>query len=239
MMTNVGKALVYGILIFAIGLVAVSWAILGNQFNWAGAPASPTEPGSLHDQNAKRIEEQQKEMLRLRGRWKSEADNLAVLDARRDSHRKFYKAEIDSLEKDAVKAIKYEADGRLVTDNNTGLPQLGPNPDERLKPRIKLDEQLKQLDKELSETITAVNELIEEQKKLTLILRGDPGKAKGLLALLEESERDRRNAEAELDAARQEAINGRVSVQSLLKRQKQLEARVKELREFNIAKQPD
>lgn len=237
MMTKVGKSLVYGILIFAIGLVAMSWTILGNQFNWAGAPASPTEPGSLHDQNVKRIEEQQKDLIRLRGRWKGEADNLAILDARRDAHQKFYKAEIEGLEKTAVKAIKYEADGKLVTDN--GRPVLGDNPDERLKPRVKLDDQLKKLDEDLKETIAAVNELIEEQKKLTLILRGDPGKAKGLLALLEESERDRRNAETELDAARQEAINGRVSVQSLQKRQKQLEARVKELREYNLARQPD
>ena len=237
MMTKVGKGLVYGILIFAIGLVAMSWTILGNQFNWAGAPASPGEPGSLFDQKARQIEEQQKELVRLRGRWKDQSDNLAMLEARRKGHQEFYKTEIAGLREKEVKAIKYEADGRLTTDA-TGRPVLGPNPDDRLKPLVHLEATLKKLDDDLKETITAVNELIEEQKKLTLILRGDPGKTKGLLALLEESERDRRNAEAELEAAQQEAINGRVSVQSLLKRQKQLEARIKELREFNLAQQP-
>lgn len=238
MMTKIGKTLVYGILVFSIAMVAMAWTILGNQFNWAGAPPSPSEPGSLHDQNAKKIEEQQKDLVRLRSRWKSDADNLAALEARRNSHKDFYKTELGLLREKEVKAIKYEADGRLTTEPN-GRPVLVPNTDDRLKPLVQLDDQLKKLDVDLKETITAVNELIEEQKKLTLILRGDPGKAKGLLALLEESDRDRRNAEAELEQARQEAINGRVSVQSLLKRQKQLEARLKELREFNLAqKQP-
>ena len=236
MMTKIGKLLVYGILVVAIGMVAMSWAILGNQFNWTGAPPSPTEPGSLHDQKAKQIEEQQRDMVRLRARWKGEADNVAIREARRKGHQDFYKNELSLLKKTEVKSIKYEADGRLTTDA-TGRPVLGLNPDDRLKPLDALDKQLKDLDDELKDTITAVNELIEEQKKLTLILRGDPGKAKGLLALLEESDRDRRNAETELDAARQEAINGRVSVQSLIKRQKQLEARLKELREFNLAQQ--
>lgn len=236
MMTHVGKALVYGIFVFSMVLVAMAWAILGNQYNWGGAPTSPGEPGSVHEQNAKAIEEQQKEMVRLRTRWKGEADNLAVLEGRRKGHQDFYTAELAALQKDAVKEITYQEDGRLVTDAS-GRPVLKPNADARLKPFTALDADLKKLDMDLKETITAVNDLIEEQKKLTLMLRGDPGKTKGLLALLEESDRDRRNAEAELEAARQEAINGRVSVQSLLRRQKQLQARIKELREYNLAQQ--
>jgi hypothetical protein len=238
MMMKIGKTLVYSILVFSVAMVAMSWTILGNQFNWAGAPPSPSEPGSLHDQNAKKIEEAQKDLVRLRGRWKGDADNLAVLEARRKGHQAFYKEELGFLREKEVKAIKYEADGKLITDAS-GRPVLEKNGDARLKPFKVLDDDLKKLDVDLKETITAVNELIEEQKKLTLILRGDPGKVKGLLALLAESDRDRRNAEVELEQARQEAINGRVSVQSLLKRQKQLEARIKELREFNLAqKQP-
>jgi hypothetical protein len=236
MMTHVGKGLVYGIVAFSMLLAGMAWAILGNQFNWAGAPTAPGEPGSLHEQKAKAIEEQQKDLVRLRSRWKSEADGLGVLEARREGHQKFYKTELAGLREKEVKVITYQPDGKLITDQ-TGRPVLGPNPDERLKPLVKLDKDLENLDTELTATITAVNDLIEEQKKLTLMLRGDPGKAKGLLALLDESDRDRRNAEAELEAARQEAINGRVSVQSLLRRQKQLQARIKELREYNLAQQ--
>lgn len=245
MMTKLGKGLVYFIFVVAIGLAAFAWGILGNQFNWAGAPASPSEPGSLHDQNAKQIEDQQKDLVRLRARWKGEGEALATLEARRQGQKDFYADHLNGLRtgkgvkgKDidggAVRSLTYHADGRLNIDN-TGKPVMGPNTDERLKPRDTLDEELAKLDKELNETIVAINDLIAEQKKFTLMLRGDPGKAKGLLALLEDAERDRRNAEAELENARQEAINGRVSVQTLIKRQKQLQARVKELREFNLA----
>jgi hypothetical protein len=240
MMTNIGKGMVLGIFVFSLALAAMAWGILGNQIDWASTPGV-AEADGLHDIKLKAIESEQGEMKRLRALWKEENDKLFVREGRRLGNSKFYVSELANLRgqdakgqeiNEPVRVLTYQPDGRLIVDGN-GRPVMAPNPD--LKNQRALEDDLRKLEGEVQATIKQVNDLIEEQYKLTLQLRGDPGKVKGLLALLEDAERDKRNAEAELEAARQEAINGRVAAQALLNRQRQLQARVKELRELGLA----
>jgi hypothetical protein len=243
MIERIGKILVYTILVFSIFLAVLGVAVFANVIDWYPSAGPPKVEG-IHDENIKEITQRQEDMARLRARWKNANNTLLALEFKRDSDRQWYKEQVDMLRtgkdakgqkvNDPVKKLDYEADGRLKLDG-VQLPALGPNADARLKDQESLDAVLKKLNEDIKKEIAAINDLVKLQKEYSLQLLGEPGKRKGLLALLEQSLKDKQNALKELEAARQEAINGRVAVQVLLARKKQLQARVKELKDFAAA----
>jgi hypothetical protein len=248
-MEYIGRSLVYAILVFSILLAVLGIGVFTNQIDWAGAPP-PNQVEGIYAKNLKDIQARQEDFVRLRRRWKTADDTLAALEAKRDVDQRWYKEQVAMLRTgndargqevpDPVKALTYEADGRLKLDGNQ-RPVFGKNTDERLTHQKALDDQLTKINEQIAKEIEQIHKLLKEEEGYTLQLLGEAGKSKGLLALLEQSLKDKQNALKELEAARQEAINGRVSMQVLLARQKQLQTRVKELKDFlaaQAARQP-
>jgi hypothetical protein len=243
MIEHIGKILVYTILLFSIFLAVLGVAVFANVIDWYPSEGPPKVEG-IHDANIKEITQRQEDMARLRARWKNANNTLLALEFKREADRQWYKEQVTMLRtgKDAkgqkannpVKKLDYEADGRLKLDG-VQRPVLAPNADPRLKDQVTMDAELKAVNEEIAKEIDQIDKLLRAEKEYSLQLLGEPGKRKGLLALLEQSLKDKQNALKELEAARQEAVNGRVASQVLLARQKQLQARVKELKDFAAA----
>lgn len=236
--TRLGKLLVFFTLVSSMVLATLALGVATNRIDWAGS-VTPGESEGIHAQKRAEIEQMQDSLLRFRSRWKADQDALAVLEKKRPEDQKWYADQIKPLidgNDTAGKAVanpirntQYEADGRLKVGPD-GRPVLADNADARLQPLVKLKQELEAKEKEIAETITAIKALIDEEAKLSIQLRGDPGKIKGLNALLDEARLAQENSKKALLYAQQEAINGRVASASLLKRSKELDRRIAELK---------
>lgn len=237
-MTHLGKLLVFMTLVFSLTMATLALGVATHQINWADTE-SPEKTEGIHSQKRAEIEALQENLLRFRSRWKAEQNTLLALEKKRPEEQNWYADQLAALSngkdvagKEVANPIRntvYEADGRLRVDLR-GRPALIDHPDKRFKTLDVLQRELAEKEKEIADTILATQALIKELSQLTTQLRGDPGKVKGLNALLDEAKLAQENSKKELETAKQDATNGRVASESLLKRTRELDRRIAELK---------
>jgi len=230
--TTLGKLLVFAMLVASLTMATMALGVATHQIKWADTEA-PEKTEGLHSLKRAEIESLQENTFRFRGRWKATQNTLLALEKKRPEEQKWYADQLVGLvSKDKALLVRntaYENDGRLRVDAQ-GRPVLVDHPDKRFENLETLQEKLTQLEKDITETILATQALIKELSQLTTQLRGDPGKVKGLNQLLDEAKLAQENAKKELESAKQDATNGRVASESLLKRTRELDRRIAELK---------
>lgn len=231
--TTLGKLLVFFTLVVSLVLSTLAMGVATNRIDWAGS-LTPGESEGVHAQKRAEIEQLQDNLLRFRSRWKAENEKLAILEKKRPENQAWYAKEVKSLyDTGPIRNTEYEKDGRLKVEKDVfdmGKPVMVENDDKRLEPLAVLTKKLDDLNGDIAKVIDTITKLVEQQAELTAILRGDPGKIKGLNALLDEAKLAQENSKKALDSAEKEATNGRVASESLQQRSRQLERRIAELK---------
>lgn len=238
--TTLGKILVYCNLGFSLILATWAAGIVTHRLDWA--PTPEVSEGE-HARKLAEIQGVRDNAIRFYGRWKAAENVLTGEEKRRAENQQWYAEQFRIMETgkaggrpvaDAVKSLAYKANGELETTKD-GRPVLKDTPlDRRLPARAVANERLGRLNNDIKKEIEEDQKLLQKHQELTFELQGDAGK-KGLQALLEESEQAQKHSQEELTHAKEEAIKGRVESGSLQQRQRQLLARLEELKKISVA----
>jgi hypothetical protein len=238
--TLMGKILLFVNLAFSLALAFWGFGIYTNHIDWSDQKVGE-RMGQFAIWNERIKSVSDLALPRAMSRFQTARAALEDLEARRPKLREWYARELQNLQSgnQAVRAPVYRA-GQLQIDPKTGAPVMGPVLNLKGQPiqgLASIEAQNKTYMEKQSQIVAVTKEidkLLTEEKRLTTEI-GD-GKEKGLRADLASVQLARQRSEDEQEFLRPLLYNRQVEVQILVKRQKALEARLKELGSVSVAR---
>jgi hypothetical protein len=238
-MTLFGKILV--LLNVTLALLMAAWAIgvYTNHLHWGidkSVQQSEFEVNELRDRLAGKGASLYDDLGTAEGRWKAASPVFQTMEPLWAKNQKWYQEHLAELQTSAkpVKAPSYKG-GQLEFDpNNFGLPLMADATDKGGKPLTGLAPYKKDYDDKEAAIKVAMDDLkklIAEDKDLTVQIGGKDG----LRAKIDREADKKERVLAELDYLKPLLVNSLVEGELLLKRQADLEARVKQLRATPVA----
>jgi hypothetical protein len=235
-MTKTGRILLFVNL--ALSLVFAFWGfgVYSQRINWTNQKIGDRE--GEYTKRLDQIKRYHEARLRGEANWEAALKPLLTEEANRPRYQKWYADQLENLRTGKVPVLGVVFDKGEIRIGKDGLPVLGPvvdatkKPLEGLKSIKRLNEDYAAKHEAISKVTKEIDELVEQEKKLTEEL-GD-GQDKGLRFRLAEEQRAEQNSEKEQEYIKTPLYNAKVEAQSLADRQKVLETR---LRQLKVAKQ--
>lgn len=239
--TVLGKTLVFITVALSLLLLGFALGIYSNRIDWPGQTAtlSGGKTTGRVPELRKELDDWSNAAVLAHTRWQRNRDALVRLEAKRPEDLQWYAQQLKLLEDGSPNDVIQQAvlrdakDGKLEVDS-AGHPLMEPAPGVRFS-RRGYREEFSRLKDESEATITATNELVNQQKALTQVINGDEGKPRGLRTLIQEEELTQRNAGEEVEHLKPRRINLQVEAQMLQQRQRALAARLDELKKSGVA----
>lgn len=230
MATLIGKLLFVFILVCSLLFAGMALGLYTNRINWPGTTQAGVSPETQQGELGKKIEEVKrlKEAFeRSRKRWQMTRSDLYVEEEARPRLLRWYAEQIqihktgkDLDDKEApnpVKSLVYQ-DGALKlgkngypATENLEVPHLGA-----------LERQIMETEDDIARVTREIGEEIKKQKNLTEQIKEER-------VLIGEEEQALKNAQAQLKYLAPFLYNYEVDSQTLLKRQRLMEGRLREL----------
>jgi hypothetical protein len=246
-MTTAGKVLVFVNL--ALSLVMATWAqgIYSTRIDWSDRKAGKdgVPPAGELDGRISRLKELSGSLGPAALSWNEGRATIAALELRRANERTWYEGELVHLIKGANRAnpanvIKLnKGEPEVIKPGVDDRPVMEPGKDQYGRPLVSL-EAYRSSEDALNREIEAQNKLlvkaVEEDAELTNRIAGDPASgAKGLQQRILDERAKRLEAINEEVFVRPLLINAVVNSDLVFRRQRSLEARIKELEKIGVA----
>jgi hypothetical protein len=244
-MTTLGKVLVFVNL--ALSVVMAGWAqgIYASRIDWSAQTGKDGRPNGELKARQERITELNTAIGPAAFSWNEGRATVARLDTLRDTERQWYEGELALLRSGAtkehparvIKLNKGEAEPTKPGINDR--PVTEPGKDQYGKPLQSLVA-YRTAEEVLNQQIDTQNkslvQAIEEDSRLTNLIAGDPGTgAKGLQQRILDERAKYQQAVNEEQFVRPLLINAVVNSDLVFRRQRSLEARIKELEKIGVA----
>ena len=226
-MTRTGKILVYVNLVLAIGMCVWAFGLYSTRIDWSNKPAKGSEPPGELAKRMAALKQVDSALQTAEARQRAAALDLRTMERRRPRDQQFFAKELGFLQTDPNK----ESRARIVSVQN-GVIQLTPDGMvvmvDAPKPFEPLDvyaQQQQQTQAALLASISEYQALVQEDIDKTQQIIGEKGLRQ---QLFNEEEIKLARIKQEIEDLKPLYINVMVDLQLLDKRQRALEARLKE-----------
>ena len=241
-MDLIGKILVVVVFGLSLMMAAVGGAVLYYHVDWSNNPAASdgsAPAGELVHRIAK-VKQLQGLVGPAELAWREAGSSLLGQEERRQGDQDWYAAELERLKtgdatKQAIAAVVYEKGETVPDPNNLGRPKMEPAFDAYKQPLLSLDAYNTQIAARTEETKSVLDKIAAsaaEDSKLTGLLVG--GNMRGLIRRLKDEQDKQDGLASEITGVKFAEGQVRADSQLLLRRQKALEARVKELEKTTV-----
>jgi hypothetical protein len=228
----------------ALSLVFAFWgmAVYANRVDWSNQRSGDNVGAyARRDEVIKDLRD--KEAPTAGAHWNAASPAMKELEARRPEIQKWYASDLENLSA-GNKPVQALVVKKGVTEINPadGVPVLGPVLDKDGKPiqglasTETLHQNFMQLQDQITQTANEIGSLVNAEEKLTTEI-GD-GREKGLRFDLAAEKLEEKKLLDEQEFLKPLLYNRQVEHDLLVKRQKELEARISKLRRVSLAKQP-
>jgi len=232
-MTLFGKVLVFVNLIFSLMMATWAFGVYSNRIDWSNNPAKGDQPpGELVSRLAE-VRDLQVGLGRAEANWRQARTDLLTREALRDGDRLWYVAQFEHLRTGATE----QTPARTVVLVNS-LPVLDPananrptmkavndRSDKPLRSLAAYNQEWENARDQVAAALAEYSKLVEEDSELTAKLIGP----KGMQQQLDDERAKQAGVVAEQTQVRPLLVNTVVDSELILKRQKQMEERLREL----------
>jgi hypothetical protein len=219
--TRAGRILIYVALVLAFGMAVWSWGLYSSRIDYK----------VQQDKRKATINDLWKQLTGAEERQAASLFALRTSEARRPLHQQFYTAELDHLRTTATAANPI----RIVTGQRTpeGLPVMGPAPfmsatNQPLQSMTRYQDELNSMKTDALASIAQYQKLVDTDSELIGQIVGEKGLRQ---EIFNEEDVKQARIKQEIEDLKPLYVNVLVEGQLLQKRQRALQARIKELEE--------
>jgi hypothetical protein len=225
--TLTGKILVFVTLVLALGMCVWAFGSYSGRIDWSNKPAKGTEPPGELAKRLASLKQVDTALQTAEARQRDANKELRTLEPRRPRDTEFFRQQLALLEigitQQTARVVSIK-NGEVQFNPADGMVIMIPAP----KPFDALDvlaQQQQQTQKALEASITEYQNLVEQDIKLTEQMIGEKGLRQ---RIFNEEDVKQARIRQEIEDLKPLYINVMVELQLLNKRQRALEARVKE-----------
>jgi hypothetical protein len=239
-MTQFGKILVFVNLAFSVFLAALAIGLYVNRVDWSSPSATPERDMGMVAKGRERINQLWGQAAASEERWNAARLLLAARENQREANSAWYRQELEKPEtsNQPLQAVDFENGLVKLDPKNYGRPLLKAAQDlagQPLKSKVVYEGELKAVRKEIQDLMLAYERLGKDYEELTLQLNGTFNVQtqkgdKGLRQRLFDEQLKFRDLLAEQKDIQGMETKLQVDDYILLKRNRQLKARVEELK---------